>query len=334
MTANLSTHYLGFTLRNPIVASAGPLTGDLDALQRLEESGIAAAVLPSLFEEQITRPRAEHRVYYEYSTGCYTATISGPDDIKQYNYGPRDYLHLVEAAKQFASIPIIGSLNGCSRGGWIRYAREIQDAGADALELNIYIVPTSPFQTAKEIEDQYLDLVRAVRGAITIPLAVKIGAQFSSLPNFVAELTKAGADGVVLFNRFLEPDVDLHSLQFVSQLVLSNPHEILLPLRWIGILRDQTSVSLAASSGVHTARDVVKLLLAGADVVMMTSTLLKRGTDCVIDLIRELQHWLEVNSFGSVEQAKGSLSYGCCAETGEIERAHYMKAIASYSAVH
>ena len=334
MRLDLTTHYLGLTLNNPLMASAGPMTGDLDALARLAEAGIAAVVLPSLFEEQISRPPSGPQVQYEYMAGCYTAMLSSIPEVHRYNVGPRDYLQLIEAAKQIVPIPIIGSLNGYSRGGWVRYAREIQDAGADALELNIYLVPTSPEMTAKDVEDQQLDLVRAVRGATSIPLAVKIGAQFSSLPNFVAQLAQAGADGVVLFNRYLEPDVDLHTLQFTPQLSLSNSHEMRLPLRWIGILRDQVSLSLAASGGVQSANDAAKLLLAGADVVMMTSTLLKRGSDCVVDMVADLRRWLEVNSFGSVEQAKGSLSYGHCADSGDIERAYYMRAIASYSAVH
>ena len=334
MRPDLTTQYMGLTLKNPIVASPGPMTGDLDALARMVEAGISAAVLPSLFEEQISQPPSGPQVYYEYTGNCYTATLSSTPDVHRYNVGPRDYLKLIEAAKQSLPIPIIGSLNGCSPGGWVRYAREIQDAGADALELNIYIVPTSPMTTAQEIEDQHFDLVRAIRGATSIPLAVKIGAQFSSLPNFVGQLAKAGADGVVLFNRYLEPDVDLHTLQFTPQLSLSTSHELRLPLRWIGILRDQVSLSLAASGGVQSAQDAVKLLLAGADVVMMTSTLLKRGSDCIADIVTDLSRWLDVNSFASVEQAKGSLSYGYCADSGDIERAYYMRAIASYSAVH
>jgi dihydroorotate dehydrogenase (fumarate) len=333
MHVDLATRYLGLKLKNPIVASAGPLTGDLDALERLAEAGIAAAVLPSLFEEQIERPNAEARIFYEFSAGCYTATIATPDDISRHNIGPRDYLRMVEAAKQLLPIPIIGSLNGCSSGGWVRYAREIQNAGADALELSIYIVPTSTELTANDLENQYLDLVGAVQAAISIPSAVKIGAQFSSLPNFVNRLAGAGADGVVLFNRYLEPDIDLHSLQYVAQLELSNGREMRLPMRWISILRDQVSVSFAASSGVQSAKDVVELLLAGADVVMLTSVLLKRGSDCVAELLRDLEHWIEINSFGSVEQLRGTMSYGNCINTGELERAHYMKAIASYSAV-
>ena len=239
------------------------MTGDLDALARLTEAGISAAVLPSLFEEQISRPPSGPQVHYEYTAGCYTATLSSTSDVHRYNVGPRDYLQLIESAKQMLSIPIIGSLNGCSRGGWVRYAREIQDAGADALELNIYFVPTSSEMTAKDVEDEHVSLVRAVRETTSIPLAVKIGAQFSCLPNFVAQLAKAGADGVVLFNRYLEPDVDLHALQFTPQLTLSSGHEMRLPLRWIGVLRDQVSISLAASGGVQSAKDVGQTAAGG-----------------------------------------------------------------------
>jgi dihydroorotate dehydrogenase (fumarate) len=334
MQPNLTTHYLGFSLESPLVASASPLTGDLGALVRLADAGIAAAVLPSLFEEQISSPPSGQRLKYEYASGCYTATLSSVPDVHRKKVGPRDYLHLIEAAKQRVSIPIIGSLNGHSRGGWVRFAREIQDAGADALELNIYIVPTSPDTTAQDVEDEHLELVQAVREAISIPLAVKIGAQFSCLPNFVRQLARAGADGVVLFNRYLEPDVDLKSLQFTPQLSLSTNHEMRLPLRWIGILRDQVALSLAASGGVQTANDVAKLILVGADVVMMTSNLLKRGSDCVAELIADLRHWLEVNSFAAIEDAQGSLSSGHCLDSGDIERSYYMRAIASYSTVH
>jgi dihydroorotate dehydrogenase (fumarate) len=332
MPANLTTHYLGLTLKNPLVASAGPLTGDVAALSQLAEMGISAAVLPSLFEEQISQPPPGPDAYYEYTSGRYTATLSSTPEVHRYRLGPRDYLRLVESSKQLLSIPIIGSLNGCSRGGWLRYAREIQDAGADALELNIYIVATSRETTAKEIEDQHLELVHAVRQATALPLAVKIGAQFSCLPNFVAQLAKAGADGVVLFNRYLEPDVDLRTLQFTPQLTLSTNQEVRLPLRWIGILRDQVALSLAASGGVQSANDAIKLLLAGADVVMMTSHLIKCGGQCVAEMVKELKRWLEVNSFASVEDAKGSLSYGRCVDSGEIERGYYLRAIASYAA--
>ncbi len=334
MGSDLTTRYLGLTLNNPLVASSGPMTGDLDALARLADAGISAAVLPSLFEEQISRPPSTPQVSYDRSLGYFTASLSTAPDVHRSNVGPRDYLRLIEAAKQSVSIPIIGSLNGCSPGGWVRYAREIQDAGADALELNIYIVATSADRTAKDVEDRHLQLVREVRRAITIPLAVKIGAQFSCLPNFVVQLAEAGAEGIVLFNRYLEPDIDLRTLQSTPQLSLSTNHEMRLPLRWIGILRDQVELSLAASGGVQSARDVAKLILAGADAVMMTSILLKRGSDCVADILAELKHWLILNNFASVEQARSSLSYGQATDSGDLERAYYIRAIASYSAVH
>jgi len=334
MQPNLTTRYLGLSLESPLVASPSPLTGDLEALAQLAHAGIAAAVLPSLFEEQISRPPSGQRLQYEYTSGCYTATLSSVPDVHRNKVGPRDYLRLIEAAKERVPIPIIGSLNGYSRGGWVRFAREIQDAGADALELNIYIVPTSPDLTAQDIEEEHLELVQAVRETTSIPLAVKIGSQFSSLPNFVGRLAKAGADGVVLFNRYLEPDVDLKSLQFTPQLTLSTNHEMRLPLRWIGILRDHVALSLAASGGVQSANDVAKLLLVGADVVMMTSNLLKRGCDSVADVITDLRHWLEVNNFAAIEDAHGSLSCGHSLDSADIERSYYMRAIASYSAVH
>jgi dihydroorotate dehydrogenase (fumarate) len=253
--------------------------------------------------------------------------------LKDYNVGPREYLRLLQAAKKAVAIPVLGSLNGSSPGGWVRYAKAIEEAGADALELNVYFVPTDPQMTALDVEDQYVDLVLSVREAVSIPLAVKLGAHFSSLPNFAQRLAQARVDGLVLFNRYLEPDLDLHTLQITPQLVLSNRHELRSPLRWIAILRDQVSISLAATSGVHFSEDVVKLLLVGADVVMITSALLKHGADYVEELLEELQNWLDTNEYQSVEQMKGSMSYGNCPDSGALERANYMKAITSYTAV-
>lgn len=333
MRAELTTQYLGLRLRNPVVASAGPLTGDLDSLRQLEQAGISAAVLPSLFEEQITREQSEIHALYEHQSFSFAESLSYFPELKDYNVGPREYLRLLQAAKTAVQIPILGSLNGCSPGGWIRYAKAIEEAGADALELNVYLVPTDPQMTALDVEDQYVDLVLSVRDAVSIPLAVKLGAHFSSLPNFAQRLAQARVDGLVLFNRYLEPDLDLHTLQITPQLVLSNRHELRSPLRWIAILRDQLSISLAATSGVHFSEDVVKLLLVGADVVMITSALLKHGADYVEELVEELQNWLDTNEYQSVEQMKGSMSYGNCPDSGALERANYMKAITSYTAV-
>jgi dihydroorotate dehydrogenase (fumarate) len=334
MRADLKTYYLGLSLKNPIVASASPLTGDLDTLRQLEQAGIAAVVLPSLFEEQISHDEQRISALYDYQTFSSAESLSYFPELRELSVGPRDYLKLLEAAKKSMTVPVIGSLNGCSPGGWVRFAKMFQDSGADAVELNIYFVPTDPRVTSAEVEARYIDLVATVRQSVTIPVAVKIGAQFTNVANFVARLAKAGANGVVLFNRYLEPDIDLQSLQITPQLVLSTRHELRLPLRWIAILRDQLAISLAATSSAHYPEDIIKLLIVGADVCMIASSLLKHGVDYVSELTRELQNWLDVNGYESVDQLKGSMSYGNCPDSGQLERANYMKAITSYTAVH
>jgi dihydroorotate dehydrogenase (fumarate) len=332
MRADLSTTYLGMRLKNPVVASAGPLTGDLETLQRLEQLGVAAAVFPSLFEEQICHDEQRIHALYEFQSYASAESLSYFPRLKDYNVGPREYLKRLETAKKSVSIPVIGSLNGSSTGGWARYAKLIQEAGADALELNIYLVATDPEMSAADVEWRYIDLVATVHDAVQIPVAVKIGQQFSNLTNFVPRLAQAGAKGVVLFNRFLEPDVDLETLRITPSLVLSNRHELRAPLRWIAILRDQVSMSLAATSGIHYPEDVVKLLLVGADVCMITSTLLRHGVEYVGEMIPAIQKWLDEHEYESVEQMKGSMSYGNCPDSGSLERANYMKAIVSYTA--
>jgi dihydroorotate dehydrogenase (fumarate) len=257
MRAELTTTYLGMLLKNPIIASAGPLTGDVDSLQRLEQAGIAAVVLPSLFEEQINRDQQRLHALYEFQNYASAESLSYFPKLKEYNVGPSQYLQLVDEAKRSLSVPVIGSLNGSSPGGWARYAKLIEAAGADAIELNIYFIATDPDQSSADVEWRYIDLVATVREAVKIPVAVKIGPQFSSLSNFVPRLAKSGANGVVLFNRFLEPDIDLEALKVVPQLALSSPNEMRVPLRWIAILRDQVSISLGATSGIHTFEDVV-----------------------------------------------------------------------------
>ena len=334
MRAQLTTNYLGLSLKNPIVASAGPLTGDVDSLRRLEQVGISAAVLPSLFEEQINHDQQRIHALYEFQSYASAESLSYFPKLRDYNVGPRDYLQLLETAKKSVSIPVIGSLNGSSPGGWARYAKLFQEAGADAIELNVYYLATDPEMTSADVEWRYVDLVATLRNVVTIPIAVKLGPQFSSLSNFVPRVAEAGANGVVLFNRFLEPDIDLESMRLVPQLVLSNRHEIRAPLRWIGILRNQVSISLAATSGIHFPEDVIKLLLVGADACMLTSSLLKHGIDYVAEMLEAIQNWLDVHGYESVEQLKGSMSYGNCPNSGDYERANYMKAIVSYTAVH
>jgi dihydroorotate dehydrogenase (fumarate) len=300
----------------------------------LEQAGIAAVVLPSLFEEQLSHEEQRIHSVYEFQAYSTAESLSYFPEIKNYSVGPKEYLELIENAKRAVQVPVIASLNGCTPGGWARFATLFQDAGADAIELNIYFVPTDPRQSAADVEARYVELVATVRQAVSIPVAVKLGAQFTSLPHFVGQLANAGANGVVLFNRYLEPDIDLGTLQVTPQLVLSNRHELRLPMRWIAILRDQSAISLAATSGLHYPEDVIKLLLVGADVCMMTSALLKHGADYVAELLREVQNWLDVNGYESLEQLKGSMSYGNSPDSGQWERANYMKAIVSYTAIH
>ena len=331
MSADLTTRYLGILLKNPLVASASPLTGEIESLQQLEQAGIAAVVLPSLFEEQLVHDENQFHALYEHHYIADAESQSHFPDVQDYNLGPHSYLNLIKSAKANLSIPVIGSLNGTSTGGWERYARAIEEAGADALELNICFVPTDPEVSSKEVEDQYVDLVWAIRQVITIPLAVKIGPQFSSLPHFARRLSKAGADGLVLFNRFLEPDIDLHTLQITPRLFLSHHNEYRQPMRWIAILRDQLLLSLAATSGVHTPADAIKLLLVGADVVMLTSVLLNRGVNHLGDFFAWLHNWLEVNEYVSVEQLKGSMSHQNCPDPRDLERTNYIRTLMSYT---
>lgn len=332
MSVDLTTNYLGMKLRNPLgVAACNPLTGNLDVLRQLEDAGASVAVLPSLFEEQIEHEELEFNRLFEYQAESFAEAITHFPQLQEYNTGPKDYLNHVEAAKQAVSIPIIGSLNGCSTGGWIRYAKMIEEAGADALELNIYLVPTDPQMTAADIEQRYVELVAEVRQSVTLPLSVKIGQNFTSLPNFAQQLVAAGADGLVLFNRYLEADIDLDVLNMKPDLVLSNRHEARVPIRWIAIIRDQLQVSLAATSGVHRMQGAVKLLLAGADVTMMASILLIKGPSFMSTLLDEVTYWLEEREYESVEQLKGSMSRGNCPDPSALERANYMRALTAYT---
>ena len=331
MSIDLSTKYLGLPLKNPLVVAACPLCSDADTLRRLEEAGAAAAVLPSLFEEQIEHDEQEVNKLYEYQTESFAESLSHFPELTSYNTGTKDYLELIEAAKKKVTMPIIGSLNGSSVGGWTGYAKSMQDAGVDAMELNIYFVPTDPQMSAKAVEDQYAELTQAVKDTITVPLSVKIGPFFTSMPSLVQRVAEAGADGLVLFNRYLEPDIDLESLQVSPNLVLSSRHELRLALRWIAIVRDQTQISLAATGGVHFADDVIKALLAGADVVQMATALLRYGPPYLGKLLEEIERWLEEHEYTSVEQMKGSLSRGNSPDPSAFERANYMKALTSFT---
>jgi dihydroorotate dehydrogenase (fumarate) len=330
-TPDLTTTYLGLSLKNPLVASPGPLTGKIETLERLEAAGIAAVVLPSLFEEQIEGEEVEIARAYEQGTESFAEAITYLPEMEDYHTGPNQYLELVAAAKKTLKVPVLGSLNGTSTGGWTEYARMIQDAGADALELNIYFLATDPKATAADIEARYLELVSAVKKAVRVPVAVKIGPFFSSLPNMATRLFEAGADGLVLFNRFYQPDINLDTLEVGPHLVLSTSDDSRLPLRWIAILRSFLDGSLAATSGVHTGGDVLRLLLAGADVTMMTSALLKYGPGHVRQLLDGLTTWMVEKEYDSVEQLKGSLSQKNSPNPAAFERANYIKTITSYS---
>ncbi len=335
MSVDLSTYYLGMQLRNPLgVAACPPLTGNLDMLRRLEDAGASVAVLPSLFEEQIEHDELEFNRLFEYQTESFAESLTHFPVLEDYNTGPRDYLRHIEAAKQAVHIPIIGSLNGSSSGGWIRYARMIEEAGADALELNIYFVPTDADMTSADVERRYIDLVAEVRQSVALPLSVKIGQNFTSLPNLAQHLVAAGADGLVLFNRYVEADIDLDTLIMKPDLVLSNRHEARVPIRWIAILRDQLRSSLAATSGVHRMQGALKLLLAGADVTLMASILLMQGPEVIATMLTEMKAWLEENEYESVEQMKGSMSRGNCPDPSALERANYMKALTNYTMEH
>lgn len=331
MSVDLSTRYLGLKLPNPLIASAGPLTGQVASLQRLEEAGISAAVLPSLFEEQIEHEEKQFHALHQFQTNSFAESLSYFPEVDDYRIGASDYLRHVREAKKALGIPIIGSLNGSSLGGWVRYAKAIEEAGADALELNIYFVPTDPLVTGSDVEQRYVELVTRVREEVSIPLAVKLGPSFSCLPFLAVRLVQAGAAGLVLFNRYLEPDIDLETLTLVPDLELSQRSEIRAPLRWIAILREYITGSLGATSGIHHAPEVLKLLLAGADATLMTSVLLTQGPARVTEILDDMQTWLQEKEYTSVEQMKGSMCRANCPNPSALERGNYMKALASYT---
>jgi dihydroorotate dehydrogenase (fumarate) len=331
MTIDLSTNYLGIRLDNPLVVSACPLTSSLESLLKLQDAGAAAAVLPSLFEEQIEHQEMELARLYDFQTEMTGESLTYFPEMDTYNSGPEKYLDLIRSAKKTTRFPIIASLNGSTRGGWLYYANLIEQAGADAIELNIYTIPRKITEHSIDIEKQYIDLVVAIKERLTIPLAVKIGPYFSSIPAFAKSLIDAGANGLVLFNRYLAPDIDLDSLQFQPALELSRASELRQTLRWIAILRDQVAVSLAATGGVHQAEDVIKSLLVGADVTMLASSLLHHGVEHLRTIKAELHGWLEAREYVSVKQLTASMSYEHCSNPDGLLRANYLHALTSYT---
>ncbi len=331
MSADLRSRYLGLELRNPIVAAASPLTSSIDSLKRLQDAGIAAVVLPSLFEEQI-----EHEEMAAHNMLLAGAELSAEargffPELQDYNTGPENYLKSITAAKKALDVPVIPSLNGHTPGGWTRIAKQFQEAGADAIELNIYFLATNAEETGAEVEKRYVELVESVAKTVSIPVTVKVSPYFSAMANMAARLVKAGAKGLVLFNRFLQPDIFLDELEVAPHLMLSTSDELRLALRWIAILRGRIQTSLAATGGAHTPDDALKLLLAGADCVAIASSLLLHGPKHTTGLLAGIEKWLNERGYDSVEQMKGSLSQQACPDPDAFERANYMKALVTYS---
>jgi dihydroorotate dehydrogenase (fumarate) len=328
---DLTTTYLGLNLKNPLVASASPLCEHLDNIKRMEDAGAGAAVLHSLFEEQISFESQHLNQFLTYGTESFAESLSYFPDLGNYKLGPDGYLDHVRRAKAAVGIPVIGSLNGVSTGGWIRYAKMIQEAGADALELNVYYIPTDPEMTGAQVEQMYLDLVRDVKATLKIPVAVKLGHAFTAIANLVRRLDQAGADGLVLFNRFYQPDFDLENLEAAPRLTLSNSYELLLRIHWVAILYGRIKADLAITGGVHTAEDVLKAMMSGARVAMMTSALLKNGIGHLAKVRGDLLTWMEEHEYTSIREMQGSMSYRSVAEPAAFERGNYMKMLSSYA---
>ncbi len=326
---DLSTTYLGLQLKNPLVASASPISKKLDGVRRLEDAGVSAVVMYSLFEEQIIHESLALDHYLSRGSESQPEAQTYFPDLDHYNVGPETYLELIQKIKAAVEIPVIGSLNGASKGGWVDYARRIQEAGADALELNIYHISTDPTTASQTLEQDFVDLVTDIRQQVTIPMAVKLHPFFTSLPNLAARLTGAGVNGLVLFNRFYQPDLDIETLEVVPNLVLSTSQELRLPLRWIAILYGRLKIDLALSTGVHTHLDAIKALMAGANVAMTTSELLEHGIPRVTEILDDMRLWLEKFEYESVRQMIGSMSQKSVADPAAFERANYMKALTS-----
>ncbi|MEA4907887.1 MAG: dihydroorotate dehydrogenase-like protein [Chloroflexi bacterium] len=327
---DLSTTYLGLQLKNPLMASASPLSKKLDGVRRLEDAGVSAVVMYSLFEEQITHESLALDYFLSRGTETYAEALTYFPDMPHYNVGPDEYLNLIQKVKQSVSIPVIGSLNGISTGGWIDTAKRIEQAGADALELNIYFIPTDPMLTSGQLEQAYIDLVRDVHKQIHIPLAVKLSPFFTSLPSFARSLVNAGANGLVLFNRFYQPDLDIESLEVVPNLVLSTSEDLRLPLRWVAMLYGRLDADLALTSGVHSAQDALKAMMAGANVAMVASEFIHNGVGRAGEILSDMQNWMEAYEYTSIKQMQGSMSQRAVAEPAAFERANYMRALTSF----
>ena len=327
---NLNTTYMGLPLKNPIVPSASPLSKSIDNIRRMEDAGAAAITMYSLFEEQIEFESAQLNYFMNYGTDSFAEALTYFPKSSEYNLGPEQYLEHVAKAKAAVDIPVIASLNGVSDGGWIDYATKIQEAGADGIEVNLYFIPTNPNLTCGEVEHIYLDVLNNVKQHVTIPVAMKLSPYFTAMPRIAHALDIAGADALVLFNRFYQPDLDIEELSVGPHLVLSTSDELRLPMRWIAILYSRVQCSLALTTGVHTVEDAVKAVMAGADVANTTSALLHHGIDHITTLVDGFARWMDEHEYESVDQMKGSLSQRNVAEPAAFERANYMKTLQSY----
>lgn len=329
---NLKTKYLGLELKNPIVPSSSPLMANIDAVKRLEDNGAAAVVMYSLFEEQILQEQKELDAFLSQGTESFAEALQFfPQPEEFHNLHAEDYLEQIRRLKEAVDIPVIGSLNGVSAGGWMEYAKKIEEGGADALELNIYYIPTDPKMTAAEIEQMYIDDLKQVKKVTKIPVAIKLSPYFTSFANVATRLDEAGADGLVLFNRFYQPDIDLETLDVVYDLEFSNSYELRLPLRWIAILYGKIKANMAATSGVHTAEDVLKAVMVGADVAMIASVLFQKGPRHIGRMLNDIQSWMEAHEYESIEQMKGSMSLKALHDPAAYMRANYMKTLQSIS---
>ncbi len=327
---DLSTTYMGLKLKNPIVPSASPLSQNVDTAKSLEDAGASALVVYSLFEEQINHESGELDHYLSYHAESYAEAINYFPEPEEFKLTPYQYLDHIANLKKSLSIPVIGSLNGVSTGGWIKYAQNIEQAGADALELNIYYIPANPNITSSEIETMYVNVLKEVKSNIKIPVAVKLSPFFTSMSNMAHRLDNAGADALVLFNRFYQPDFDLEKLEVIPNLVLSTNWEMRLPLRWIAILYGNLKANLALTSGVHNHLDVIKAMMAGSDVVMLASELLLKGPGRIAEILKAMEQWMIDNEYDSINLMKGSMSQKSVAEPAAFERANYMKMLQSY----
>ena len=327
---DITTSYLGFKLKSPIVPSAGPLSEDVSKIKEMEDAGAGAAVIYSLFEEQLEHDELELDHHTSTPAESFAEATSYFPEPFEYKLGPEEYLEHIRKAKEAVDMPIIASLNGKSLGGWIDYAKKIEEAGADALELNIYELATDIDKKCEEVEKKYIHIVRRVRSEIKIPIAVKMHPFFSSVANMANELSKAGANGLVLFNRFYQPDINLETLEVEPNVLLSTPMAMRLPLRWIAVLHGRIKADLAATSGIYSEEDVIKMIMAGANVTQVLACLLKFGIGHIADIIAKMEKWMEEKEYESVEQMRGSMSYMNVDDPSKFERANYMKALHSY----